>query len=175
MSASEGEDGRESDITNLDAVDEMVEQARSREGSRQDTESELKETRQHLEEPQGDENLGPIQEAVNEVLNEHDEHIPPTDDITRGSCVIGESVEEADNMKAARPNTIGDIALEERVMEFVSGGKSSIRTARLLAGTLALWIEDDDIDELHLAQNYTQSELGMLLRELRLGGNLNRE
>jgi hypothetical protein len=52
---------------------------------------------------------------------------------------------------------------------------SSVRTARLLAGTLARWTEDDDVDELRLARKYTQSELGVLLRELRLGGNLNRQ
>ena len=178
MSAADSSDDGATGIdtlSNAEETREAIEEFREEKVSEHETLEELDETRESLEEPQGDENLGPIQEAVNEILNEHDEHIPPTDDITRGSCVIGESVEEADNMKAARPNTIGDIALEERVTEFATERMSSVRTARLLAGTLALWIEDDDIDELHLARNYTQGELGVLLRELRLGGSLQRE
>jgi len=168
MSASEGEDGRESDITNLDAVDEMVEQARSREGSRQETESELEETRQHLETEQEEKSF--IDERVDEVLDEvgDDGIVPPKDDLKSGTTIIGENVEGADNIRVAKPNSIGQAVLEGRVDADASTSTRAL--VNYLAPLLGEWAIEKSAVE--FAEEFNATELATLHQEMVVGGNL---
>lgn len=173
--SAESQDGARSlgDLANSDAALDTFDEVRERSGGVATAEDrmELEEARQHLETTPPEEDKSIIEQRAEELIEENPEGvIPPTESITVGSTIIGDNV-EGGNLKVAKPNSVGQIVLEEALDE--RAGRSTRQLVNYLSEFLAEWIEGDE-GALDLAVEYNATELAILHQELIQGGNLGR-
>jgi len=172
MSATDSDDGATGidTLSNAEETREAIEEFREEKVSEHETLEELEETRQHLETEQEEKSF--IDERVDEVLDEvgDDGIVPPKDDLTSGTTIIGENVEGADNIRVAKPNSIGQAALEGRVDADASTSTRAL--VNYLAPLLGEWAIEKSAVE--FAEEFNATELATLHQEMVVGGNLGR-
>lgn len=166
-------DRRIESCTNAEKAKESLEEFRYEQQREQASKERLHETRQKLEQPQGTgDSKGYIERRAEEALEKHDEIIKPTPELTNGSTLVTDPLDES-TIRAHYPNSIGNAALTHRLGD-VEVDNGTFGLAEYMSSLLEEWLLDEEYDQAYLVENYAPRDLILIHNRVLQGGNLDK-